>query len=126
MSLRLIANENVPAAAVTALRSRGHDIVSVRIEMPGCDDAVVLRRARDEGRLVLTFDKDFGELAFRSRLSSPAGVVLFRLKMTSSARFAALATSVLESREDWPGHFAVIEDSRIRMTPLPIPEGTDR
>ena len=117
MSLRLIANENVPASAITALRSRGHDIVSVRTEMPGCDDAVVLQRARDEGRLVL---------AFRSRLSSPEGVVLFRVKMTSSARFAALVTSVLESREDWPGHFAVIEESRIRMTPLPPPEGTDR
>jgi predicted nuclease of predicted toxin-antitoxin system len=69
-------------------------------------------------RILVTFDKDFGELAFRAKLPTSSGI-LFRISTPSSAHVARIALSVLESRTDWPGHFAVIEDTRIRMTPLP-------
>lgn len=117
--MRLLADENFPGEAVEALRSRGHDVAWVRVDAPGADDRAILARAAAEGRLLVTFDKDFGELAFRAALPASSGVVLFRISMASPARVARTAVSVLEGRADWAGHFAVIEDDRVRMTPLP-------
>jgi predicted nuclease of predicted toxin-antitoxin system len=76
--MRFLANENFPGAAVTALESAGHDVVWVRIAAPGTNDPQVLAWAAREGRILLTFDKDFGELARGSALPLTCGVVLLR------------------------------------------------
>ena len=102
-----------------ALQSRGHDVTWVRTDSPGSTDLQVVNRAAAEGRLLITFDKDFGELAFHSGLFSPAGIVLFRIASPSPERVAQVAVAVLEARSDWAGHFSVIEEGRVRMTPLP-------
>lgn len=117
--MRILANENFPEDAVVALRRRGHDVAWVRTDAPGSSDQEVLERAQSEDRIIVTFDKDFGELAFRSKLPASSGIILFRISAPSSVRVAQVAVAVLESRSDWAGHFAVIEDYRIRMTPLP-------
>ena len=119
MALRILANENIAGDAVEALRSRGHDVVWVRTEAPGSLDRQILERAQAEGRVLVTFDKDFGELAFRWGLPALCGVVLFRVQMPSSALAAAFIVRALETRSDWAGHFSVVEEDRIRMTPLP-------
>jgi predicted nuclease of predicted toxin-antitoxin system len=67
--MRILANENFPRQAVEALRSRGHDVFWARTECPGTPDSQVIRRAASEGRILITFDKDFGELAFQQGLS---------------------------------------------------------
>jgi predicted nuclease of predicted toxin-antitoxin system len=117
--MRILANENFPGDAVMALRERGHDVAWVRSDAPGSSDVKVLARAQAEDRVLVTFDKDFGELAFRSGLPASSGIVLFRVSVPSPSRVARIAVATLESRTDWAGHFAVIEDDRIRMTPLP-------
>jgi predicted nuclease of predicted toxin-antitoxin system len=117
--MRLLANENFPGDAVTALRQRGHDVTWVRTDSPGISDVDVLERAQRENRIVITFDKDFGELAFRLKLPALSGIILFRISMPSSAYVAQAAVAALESRTDWAGHFAVVEEHRIRLTPLP-------
>jgi len=116
--MRILANENFPEDAVVALRHAGHDVAWVRTDAPGSADEDVLRRAQVEGRLLVTFDKDFGELAFRAGLPASAGEVLFRISARSSAHVARVAIFVLGSRTDWEGHFSVVEDRRIRMTRL--------
>jgi predicted nuclease of predicted toxin-antitoxin system len=115
----LLANENFPAEAVAALRANGHDVVWIRSDAPGSSDREVLAWAQRENRLLITFDKDFGELAFRFKLPSSSGIVLFRISTPSPAYVAHMTVAVLASRTDWVGHFAVVEDGRIRMTPLP-------
>jgi predicted nuclease of predicted toxin-antitoxin system len=117
--MRILANENFPGDAVTALRQRGHDVVWVRTDAPGSRDVEILARAQREERIVVTFDKDFGELAFRSGLPASSGIILFRISAPSAAHVARVAVAALASRNDWAGHFAVVEDRRIRMTPLP-------
>jgi predicted nuclease of predicted toxin-antitoxin system len=117
--MRILANENFPEDAVVALRNAGHDVVWIRSEAPGSSDREVLRRAQTEDRVLVTFDKDFGELAFRAGLPASSGVVLFRISAPSSSHIARVAVSVLAGRTDWPGHFSVVEDRRIRMTALP-------
>jgi predicted nuclease of predicted toxin-antitoxin system len=117
--MRLLANENFPLDAVEALRAEGHDVAWIREDAPGSSDEQVLARAQQEGRILVTFDKDFGELAFRSKLPATGGVILFRITASSSRRIAQVAVQALAARTDWAGHFSVIEDQRIRMTPLP-------
>jgi predicted nuclease of predicted toxin-antitoxin system len=119
--MRILANENFPADAIAALRQRGHDVAWIRTDSPGSSDWQVLARAQTQDRVLITFDKDFGELAFRANLPASSGVILFRISVPSSAHVARVAVAALESRTDWAGHFAVVEDARIRMTPLPPP-----
>ncbi len=117
--MRLLANENFPGDAIEALRNDGHDVLWIRTAAPGSDDRAVLARAQTERRILLTFDKDFGELAFRAKLPSSSGIVLFRISAPSAAHVARVVVSILGSREDWAGHFSVVDDRRIRMSRLP-------
>lgn len=117
--MRLLADENFPAEAVRTLRERGHDVAWVREDAPGSSDRRVLGRAQREGRILLTFDKDFGELAFYAGLPAVCGVILLRIATPSAAHVARVVAAVLESRSDWTGHFSVVEDDRVRMLPLP-------
>jgi predicted nuclease of predicted toxin-antitoxin system len=117
-TLRLLANENVPGAAVRALAERGHDVAWVHERSPGASDDSVLAMSHAERRLLLTFDRDFGELVFRRGRSAAVGVILLRLRGGPDA-IAAKIVGTLESRNDWAGHFAVITDAAIRLVPLP-------
>jgi predicted nuclease of predicted toxin-antitoxin system len=117
--MRLLVNENFPGDAVSALRQRGHDVVWVREDAPGSRDSEVLVAAQVQDRILITFDKDFGELAFRVMQKAARGIILFRISTPSAEHIAKVAVEVLESRNDGEGHFSVIDDRRIRMTPLP-------
>ena len=86
---------------------------------PGSSETEVLRRAMSQERILLTFDKDFGELAFQRRMGASSGVVLFRNSPASPQRVAQTAVAALHSRADWTGHLAVVKKNRIRLTPLP-------
>jgi hypothetical protein len=71
-----------------------------------------------EQRLLITFDKDFGELVFRRGSAASCGVVLFRLRGLSPTAIAVRVADALETRSDWVGCFSVVDASRIRMVPL--------
>jgi predicted nuclease of predicted toxin-antitoxin system len=117
--MRFLANENFPGPVVQALRERGDDVAWVADDMRAARDEEVLARAQAEGRIVVTFDKDFGELAFKAGLPASCGVVLFRLTGSSPNQDNARALAALTSRQDWAGHFAVVQDDRIRIRLLP-------
>jgi predicted nuclease of predicted toxin-antitoxin system len=70
--MRIVANENVSATVIARLRADGHDVLSVKETMRGRGDPAILARAQTEERLVVTHDKDFGELAFRFGLLKSA------------------------------------------------------
>jgi predicted nuclease of predicted toxin-antitoxin system len=118
--VRFLANENFPLDAVEAVRNLGHDVAWIRTDAPGSPDRDVLDRAMGEQRVLLTFDKDFGDLAFQFGLPAACGIVLFRVQAGSSAALAKLAAAALQSRTDWAGRFSVIEAGRIRMRSLPV------
>jgi predicted nuclease of predicted toxin-antitoxin system len=116
--MRILANENIPGPVVRALRDRGHDVVWVKEDMAGATDHDVLARAGRDKRLVVTFDKDFGELAVRADLPASSGVVLLRLKGNDPEVDNARAIRALTSRDDWSGNFAVVTDDRVRLRTL--------
>jgi len=117
--MRILVNENVAGVVVRELRTRGHDVLSAKESMRGEKDRVLLARAHAECRLVLTCDKDFGELAVRSGLPAGSGVILLRLSGSTPETDNAHAIAAVTSRDDWSGHFAVVTDDRVRLRPLP-------
>jgi predicted nuclease of predicted toxin-antitoxin system len=119
--VQFLANENFPLDVVEAVRKIGHDVAWIRTDAPGSKDRDILQRAMSEQRILLTFDKDFGDLAFQFGLPATCGIVLFRLQASSSAVLATLVLAALQSRTDWAGQFSVVEAGRIRMRPLPAP-----
>jgi len=116
--MRFLANENFPGAAVAALSASGHDVVWVRMAAPGIADPDVLAWAARENRILLTFDKDFGELARGSALPRTCGVVLLRIPMPRPGDAGQRLAGLITARDDWAGCFSVIEPGRIRMRPL--------
>jgi predicted nuclease of predicted toxin-antitoxin system len=110
--MRFLANENFPGAAVTALEAAGHDVVRVRIAAN-----VLAWAARDE-RILLTLDKDFGELARGSALPRTCGVILLRTPMSRPSDVGQRLAELITARDDWAGNFSVIEPGRVRMRPL--------
>jgi len=121
--MRFLADENFPGDAVAALTAAGHDVVWIRTDAPGSLDADILRRAVEEGRILLTFDKDFGELAWHAGLPAHCGIVLFRLHMPPPADAGRVIAAILGARADWQGQFSVVEPGRVRMRLLPNAPG---
>jgi predicted nuclease of predicted toxin-antitoxin system len=116
--MRFLAHENIPGVAVTALAADGHDVAWVRSIAPGIPDSDVLAWAVREDRILLTFDKDFGDLARNATLPGSCGVILFRIPAPHTDKAGAQFAASIASRRDWAGYFSVIEPDRVRMRPL--------
>ena len=116
--MRFLANENFPGDAIAELSGTGHDCAWVRDSAPGAKDPDILAWAVRDDRILLTFDKDFGELAFKHGLPATCGIVLFRLPMPSPSMAGRMLAQRIAERNDWAGHFSVIEPSRVRMRAL--------
>lgn len=76
--MKLVADEGVDSAIVDRLRRDGHQVVYIAEFEPGLDDEHVLALATEDEALLITPDKDSGELVFRLRRVT-SGVVLVRL-----------------------------------------------
>jgi predicted nuclease of predicted toxin-antitoxin system len=115
--VRLLADEGVDGAIVARLRADGHDVTYVAELAPGITDDGVLALANDEGRVLLTVDKDFGELVFRLRRAN-SGVLLIRLAgLTSSQKADAVSEALLGHGREMLGAFAVVSASLVRIRP---------
>lgn len=77
--MKLLANENFPKASVLLLRQLGYDITSIGEDNPSIADNDVMIIAQNEQRLILTFDRDYGELIFKFNYKPEQGVLYFRL-----------------------------------------------
>jgi predicted nuclease of predicted toxin-antitoxin system len=85
---------------------------------PRARDAEVMKRADSETRLLLTEDKDFGDLVFRQQKSLP-GIVLLRIgALQCQCKLARLLAAVDRFGNNLFGRYTVIEESRFRSRPL--------
>lgn len=105
--MRFLADENFPGAAVAALRSAGNDVVWIKTTAPGSSDPEVLAWAARDERILLTFDKDFGELAKASALPATCGIILLRIPMPRPDRVGPTLAGAIIARADWAGQFSV-------------------
>ena len=78
--MKFLADECCDASLVSALRADGHDVLYVLETFPGTSDDAILDRAFAEHRILLTEDKDFGELVYR--LGRPAHRIVYCVLMS--------------------------------------------
>lgn len=116
--MRLVADENCDFSLVIDLRSAGYDLVSVSEHMAGADDETVIDFARSERRLLITEDKDFGQLVFAAAREN-SGVILIRYPASArSALTAAVLKLLSDNGDNLYSRFAVLEPGRVRVTRL--------
>ncbi len=116
---RFLANENVPGEVVVAARQAGHDMAWIVELSPGAGDDAVLATALAEGRVLVTFDKDFGEMAFRQGKPATCGVILLRPRLRSPDHVTRFAVGVPGQAMAWEANFSVAEEGKLRVVPLP-------
>jgi predicted nuclease of predicted toxin-antitoxin system len=103
-------------AVVRALRAAGHDFLAVREVMPGVLDEVVIDLAMRDKRILVTEDKDFGQLVHAQSVGAP-GVVLLRYPSTARQSIAADVLALATSHGPrLAGCFAIVEPGRIRVS----------
>ena len=117
--MRLLLNENVPLASIRLLRSLGYDAVAVAEIQPGASDSWVLQLAHRERRLLVTFDRDYGELIFRRALPQPLGLIYLRFAPASPEEPAHFLQQLLQRQDlSREGQFTVADREQIRQRPL--------
>ncbi|MGB4691851.1 MAG: DUF5615 family PIN-like protein [Atribacterales bacterium] len=113
--MRFLADESCDFAVVRALRSKGFDVLAISEVCPGVEDQQVIELAKEEERILLTEDKDFGRFAYFSG-ASEAGVVLLRFPARSRQE---LCTSILSliNREGskLERSFVILQPGRVRI-----------
>jgi predicted nuclease of predicted toxin-antitoxin system len=116
-----LADESVDRVVVSALRAAGYETTYVAEDRPGLTDSAVLDTAIAENRILITADKDFGDLVFR-QARRPLGVLLLRLAGLSPTRKGALVVAYVRAySRQLRGAFAVVSPGGIRIRPSLLP-----
>ncbi len=97
------------------LKGNGFDVLSVRDIDSRAKDVQILRWAVDQQRMIITMDKDFGELVYNSGMHH-AGVLILRLEDADSDTKVEVTKKILAKYFDKiESHFCVFQDGRLRI-----------
>jgi predicted nuclease of predicted toxin-antitoxin system len=119
--VRFLADESCDYAVVTALRAAGHDVSAIIETRPGAEDEHVLAISLSETRVLLTEDKDFGNLAYAGRQKT-SGVILIRFPGDARRTVgAAVVDAVARFGDRLLKAFVVIEPGRARLSAPIVP-----
>lgn len=114
--MNFLADESCDFTIVRALQAAGYNVQAVKDILPGAPDEDVINHALKESCILLTEDKDFGQLVFASAVESP-GVILFRFSVNARQ---AITNTVIEFLRQHPGQverrFVVIQPGRVRIS----------
>lgn len=111
-----LANENFPRPSITLLRNQGYEIKSIQKLSPGIPDHEVLQLAVSDNLIILTFDKDYGELIFRHSTQHPPSVIYFRDKGNNPLFAGEVLLNLLPNPEiNFKSCFTVIEEQNVRQ-----------
>jgi predicted nuclease of predicted toxin-antitoxin system len=116
--VRFIIDENISPLVGEALRQAGHDVIAASLMCRGQSDRHVVQIAKADDRVVISEDKDFGELAFRDGIF-PVGLIRISLAAYTPSDKATRLLEILTAEQDQViGMLLVIEPSRVRSKPL--------
>ena len=120
--MRFLADESCDYSAVRTLTSLGHEVLSVAELSLGADDESVVGLALEERCVLLTEDKDFGQLVYASGMQS-VGIILLRFPAGARSKLGeAVADLVSREGERLIGRFVVVQPGRVRISSSLIPD----
>src|SRR5919109_777407 len=112
--MRFLADESCDFSVVRALRSADHDVVAIAEISPREEDPSVMERAAGESRILITEDKDFGQLVY-ARLQRTGGVIFIRFPARARRSLHVAVVELVRRRgESLIGNFTVLQPGRAR------------
>ncbi|MBI3589543.1 MAG: DUF5615 family PIN-like protein [Candidatus Liptonbacteria bacterium] len=117
--MKFLADENIGPLVAAFLRSQDHDVISVveDSKLRGSSDSEIISLANKNQRIIITLDKDFGELVFRN-LKPSAGVILFRLPNERESSLLEILSRFLATKRKLSGNFTVVTETTVRIRPI--------
>ena len=116
--MNFLANENFPYPSIKILREKGFYVKSIGEDLGGISDESVMEIVVKENLIILTFDRDYGELIFKFQNEKPPAVVYFRLKGDTPEMAATLLLRIMAEGITIENHFTVVESNGIRQRKL--------
>ncbi len=117
---KFLADECFSFPLTASLRDMGYDVLWIGELNPGADDTDVFEISREDGRIILTEDKDFGELAIRFGHKAK-GIILLRIEPEKTELREKMIFELFTNfPEKLEGHFITIDDEKFRFRKLHI------
>ncbi len=114
--MKFLADENFPLASINLLLRNNIDVRQTALLFSGKPDTFILQEATEQNEIILTFDKDFGELIFKKLLFGVQAVVLFRLTDFLPETPGNIILDILmTSQPTLTGYLTVIDENKIRQ-----------
>ena len=113
--MRFLANENFPLPSINLLRENGYYVKSITAELAGIPDREVVKIALDETLIILTFDKDYGEIIFRHGELSPPAVVFMRYRGANPYASGSMLLKLIEPGMHFENSFTVVDEHNVRQ-----------
>ena len=113
---KLLANENFPLTSILYLRQKGYDVSSIGTDIPGIKDSLVLAIANEQERIILTFDRDNGELIFKHNFRPLMGVIYLRFDEYTPEETGIFVENLLSIAEiDFSNALTVLDKRGVRQ-----------
>ena len=114
--MNFLANENFPFPSIKVLEKYGHKVRSISKEFQGIPDIEVINIAIRNKLVILTFDKDYGEIIFKNKLKNPPPVIFYRYKGPSTTFAGDILISLIEENHiNFEYCLTVIEEFNLRQ-----------
>ncbi len=119
--MRLLADEHIARSTVEMLRRRGFEVKWLAEEdLQGIEDQLIYQMAVDEGRIVLTFDSDFSQMAYANPVY-PQGIIMLKFRPRNVQECNQRLGQILDTIGSLINKLVVIHRTRVRIRPLPWP-----
>ena len=113
--MKFLIDENIGRSVIQYIKGKNYDTVVAKEEFTGRDDIFLIKKAFKENRIIITNDKDFGYLCFKTNYPT-AGTILFRLKEENPEKKVKMLDYLLTEKQDnIYNYFIVISDNKIRF-----------
>lgn len=116
--MEFLANENFPYPSVELLRSKGFMVFSVQEDHSGFTDKEVVMLAKEKNLIILTFDRDYGEILYKYQETNPPSVVYFRYIGNVPSQAGHTLIDLINTGLELEACFTVIEEGGIRQRKL--------
>lgn len=114
-----LADENIPFYVVKQLRKEVCKIISVVEEFQGSSDEKIMELSSRNKWVLITFDKDFGELIYKQKCEKPFGIILLRVTPKSPTHILqVLKWLLLHTSISFENNFLVVNDNKVRTIKL--------
>jgi len=117
-SISFLADENIPLSVIKQLRKEGYCIISVVEDFKRSSDKKILELSSKNKLIIITFDKDFGELIYKQECDKPFGIILLRVTPKSPEYILHIIEWLLQTNISFEGNFVIVKEDNVRVIKL--------